>query len=203
MPTQTFLNLPEDKRERIFQAAANEFAQRNVEAAKLSNIVETAKISRGSIYQYFSGKDDLYIYVVESLREKRAEYVKPSFNLYKKEPFLRFFEEFYIRDSSFFSTQPLQLEIGKRMYGHAHGVSRKLIQRYQNHYRDVFLLGIDYDRERGAIRADVNSAVLADLCVHLITEIIIFQNLNNSLTLDSIREQAASVMRILRCGVEP
>ena len=202
MPTQTFFNLPEDKRERIFQAAANEFAQRNIEAAKLSNIVAAAKIPRGSIYQYFNDKEDIYIHVVEAMREKRAEYVKPAFELYKKEPFLKFFEDFYIRDSSFLSTHPGQLEVGKHMYGHAHGVSRKLIQRYQNRYRDIFLLGIDYDMERGAIRPDIDRAVLADLCVHLVTDIFIFQNLNHNLTLDSIREQAASMMRIIRCGVE-
>jgi len=203
MPTSTFFNLPEGKRERIFQAAANEFARRNIEEAKLSNIVEAAKISRGSIYQYFNGKEDIYIHVVETMREERAEYVKPAFELYKKEPFLRFFEEFYVRDSSFVSTHTLQMEIGKHMYGHAHGVSRKLIQRYQNRYRDIFLLGIIYDMERGAIRLEIDPAVLADLCVHLSTDIFIFQNLNNTLTLDSIREQAASMMRIIRCGVEP
>jgi AcrR family transcriptional regulator len=202
MPTSTFYNLSKDKQARIFQAAAGEFAQRNVESAKLSNIVKAAKIPRGSIYQYFNGKDDIYIYVVESLREKRAEYVKPAFDLYKKEPFLTFFEAFYIRDSSFFSLQPLQLEIGKHMYGHAHGVSRKLIELYKSRYRDIFLLGIDYDMERGVIRPDVNGAVLADLCVHLVTEIIISQNLNSSLTRDSIREQASSIISILRSGVE-
>ena len=203
MPTPTFFNLPEDKRERIFAAAANEFAQRNIEAAKLSNIVAAAKIPRGSIYQYFTGKDDIYIYVVEALRERRAEYVKPAFELYKKEPFLKFFEDFYVRDSSFLSTHPVQMEVGKHMYGHAHGVSRKLIQRYQNRYRDIFLLGIDFDMERGVIRPDIDQAVLADLCVHIVTDIFIFQNLNNTLTLDSIREQAAAMMRIIGGGVEP
>ena len=203
MPTKTYFNLQDEKRERIFQAAMNEFALRNVQEASLANIVTMAGISRGSIYQYFQDKEDIYIHVFEKLRAERAEYVKPAFELYKKEPFMIFFEDFFFRESEFFMKHPQHLEIGKCCYAHAHGISRKLIQTYQNRYREIFLLGIDYDRERGLIRADVNCAVLADLCVHLVTDIFIFQSVYNSLTLNDIREQTIATMRIIRNGVEP
>jgi len=193
--------LPEDKRKRIFQASVNEFAQRNIDAASLANIVAEAKIARGSIYQYFRDKDDLYIHVIETLREKRADYAKPTFELYKKEPFLVFFEDLYFRYAEFMLNNPQQLEVGKHLYGHAHGVSRKLIQKYRNHYREIFLIGIDYDMDRGVIRPDINRAVLADLCVHLMTDVFIFQSLYNTLTIDDIREQTAEVMGIIRNGI--
>ena len=203
MPTATYFNLPPEKRMRIFQASVNEFAERNVEAANLSNIVSEAKISRGSIYQYFADKDDLYIHVVESLREKRAEYARPAFDLYKKEPFLVFFEMLYIRNGEFFLKNPQQLEVGKHMYSHAHGVSRKLIQKYQNHYRELFLIAIDYDMDRGMIRSDINRAVLADLCVHFLTDVFIFQYLDNYLSIGDIREQTMQMMTIIKNGVAP
>jgi len=203
LPTTTYHNLPEDKQKRIFQAAVNEFSQRNIDAASLANIVAEARISRGSIYQYFTDKEDLYIYIIESMREKRAEYVKPAFEMYKKEPFLVFYENLYIRDSEFMSKHPHQLEVGKHLYGHAHGVSRKLILKYQNHYREVFLVGIDYDMDRGAIRADVNRAVLADLCVHLMTDVFIFQSLYNNLTIADIRAQTVEMVGIIKNGVVP
>ncbi len=98
---------------------------------------------------------------------------------------------------------PRQLEVGKNMYGHAHGVSRRLIQKYQHRYRDVFLLGIDYDMERGFIRPDVDRAVFADLCVHLVTDILIFQDMGTNLTQESLKKHSESVIRILRHGVEP
>jgi len=203
LPTATFINLPEDKRKRIFQASVNEFAQRNIEAASLANIVAESKISRGSIYQYFRDKEDLYIYVIESLREKRAEYVSPAFDLYKKEPFLVFYENLYFRDSEFMSNNPQQLEVGKHLYGHAHGVSRKLIQKYQNQYREIFLVGIDYDMDRGVIRRNINRSVLADLCVHLMTDVFIFQSLNDNLTIGDIRTQAVEMMGIIKNGIVP
>ena len=203
MPTSTFFNLPAEKRERIFAAAINEFAQRNIQSASLSNIVAEAGIARGSIYQYFRDKEDIYIYVFEALRARRAEYVEPAFALYKKEPFLVFFENFYIRDSEYLLNHPLHIEMGKHLYGHAHGVSRKLIQKIQNRYRELFLIGIDYDIGRGLMRPDIDCGILADLCVHLVTDIFIFQSLNNSLTIENIREQATGTMFIIRNGVAP
>ncbi len=93
MPTQTFLNLPKDKQERILNAAIEEFSQRNVQEANIANIVSAAGISRGSIYQYFENKEDMYVYIFDTLRRERAEYVKSAFDLYKKEPFIVFFEQ--------------------------------------------------------------------------------------------------------------
>ena len=203
MPTSTYFNLPEDKRERIFNAAVSEFAQRNVQAARLSNIVEKAGIPRGSMYQYFRDKEDLYIHIYDTLRAQRAEYVKPAFELYKKEPFLAFFEEFFIRDSEYLLEHPLHLEIGKHCYGHAHGVSRKLIQKIQNRYKDIFLVGIDFDRERGYIRMDVNCSELADFCVHLVTDIFIFQSVYDCPSINDIRERTMAMMQIIKYGVLP
>ena len=202
MPTSTYFNLPEDKRERIFNAAVNEFARNNVQAASLSNIVTEAGIPRGSIYQYFQDKEDIYVHVYETLRGMRAEYVKPAFELYKKEPFLVFFEEFFLRDSEYLLNHPLHLEIGKHCYGHAHGVSHKLIQKIKNRYKEIFLIGIDYDRERGYIRADVDCSVLADLCVHFVTDIFIFQSVYDSATMSDVRERNIAMMQIIRHGVE-
>jgi len=203
LPTATYFKLPDDKRNRIFQAAVNEFAKRNIDAASLANIVAEAKISRGSIYQYFRDKEDLYIHVIESLREKRAEYVKPVFDLYKKEPFLVFFENLCILDSEYMSKNPMQLEVGKHLYGHAHGVSHKLILKYQKHFRELFLIAIDYDMDRDIIRPDVNRAVLADLCVHLMTDVFIFQSLYDNLTIEDISRRTVEMMGIIRDGVLP
>ena len=203
MPTSTYYNLPDDKRSRIFQAAVNEFAQRNIDAASLANIVAEARISRGSIYQYFRDKEDLYVHVIESLRAKRAEYVKPAFDIYKKEPFLIFFENLCIRDSEYMSKHPQQLEVGKHLYGHAHGVSHKLILKYQKHFRELFLIAIDYDMDRRILRADINRAVLADLCVHLMTDVFIFQSLYDNLTIEDISRRTVEMMGIIKNGIVP
>jgi len=65
VPTQTFLNLPEQKRKLITDLAAKEFAAHTYHQASLSRIVERAGIAKGSMYQYFAGKFDLYLYILE------------------------------------------------------------------------------------------------------------------------------------------
>lgn len=60
MPKSTFANLPEEKRRRIVDAAVDEFGSRPYATASLDRVVERAGISKGSLYQYFDGKADLY-----------------------------------------------------------------------------------------------------------------------------------------------
>lgn len=64
VPTQTFFNLPEEKRKRLIAGAMKEFSSKSLNEASISNIVKNSKISRGSFYQYFEDKNDLYFYLI-------------------------------------------------------------------------------------------------------------------------------------------
>jgi AcrR family transcriptional regulator len=75
MPTQTFFNLNEEKRERIIQVALNEFAYKPYEKVNVTDIIEKSNIARGSFYQYFSGLADLYNYLIEHGSEIKQKYV--------------------------------------------------------------------------------------------------------------------------------
>ena len=65
MPTQTFFNLPREKRETFLQAARAEFARVPYEDASINRMIHAAGIPRGSFYMYFSGKEDLFRYLME------------------------------------------------------------------------------------------------------------------------------------------
>jgi len=75
MPTKTYANLPEEKREKILTVAAQEFADRSYRLASLSKIVRELEIAKGSLYQYFEGKRGLYRFVIEWAMEKKIAYV--------------------------------------------------------------------------------------------------------------------------------
>ena len=64
MPTNTFFNLSEEKKNKILKAANKEFARVPLEQASIKNIVEDAEIARGSFYQYFEDKQDLFEYIM-------------------------------------------------------------------------------------------------------------------------------------------
>jgi AcrR family transcriptional regulator len=64
MPTKTYYNLPDDKKERIFNAGVLELSYHDLFDASVNTIVRIANISKGSFYQYFEDKDEFYWYIV-------------------------------------------------------------------------------------------------------------------------------------------
>lgn len=78
MPSQTFFNLPEEKRESILKIALDEFANHSYSSASISHIVAQAKIAKGSFYQYFQDKKELYLYLVELASQERISFLKQS-----------------------------------------------------------------------------------------------------------------------------
>jgi AcrR family transcriptional regulator len=74
MPKQTFYNLPEEKRKLIIEVAIDEFATRGFQGASISQIVGRAGIAKGSFYQYFEDKHDLFMHLVELVSQAKLAY---------------------------------------------------------------------------------------------------------------------------------
>ena len=95
MPKQTFLNLPKDKKQKILEAAKNEFSRVSVTEASINNIVTEANIARGSFYQYFESKEDLLIFMIdkasERVKDKVNEKIKENGDIF--ETFIFFYDK--------------------------------------------------------------------------------------------------------------
>lgn len=70
MPNQTFFNLPLKKQDIVIQAAKKEFSRHPLHEASIANIIKDADIPRGSFYQYFDDKEDLYFYLLDQISEE-------------------------------------------------------------------------------------------------------------------------------------
>ena len=68
MPSATFFRLPQEKQERLLLAAQVEFTRVNFDEASINRIVKTAGVPRGSFYQYFEDKADIFSYLLENMR---------------------------------------------------------------------------------------------------------------------------------------
>ncbi|WP_281975285.1 TetR/AcrR family transcriptional regulator [Halobacillus litoralis] len=55
-----------DKQERIINAAMKEFVKSGFDKASTNEIVKEAEISKGSLFNYFMNKKDLYLFLIES-----------------------------------------------------------------------------------------------------------------------------------------
>ncbi len=73
MIKETFYNLPQEKQQKIFDAAIKEFSRVDISGAKISNIVEVAEISRGSFYQYFDDIEDVLRVLGEKMQKTKIE----------------------------------------------------------------------------------------------------------------------------------
>lgn len=73
MPKSTFDNLPPSKRQAIIDLALAEFAEHPYQVASLSRIVVRAGIAKGSIYQYFANKQDLYLFLLEYAADQQLQ----------------------------------------------------------------------------------------------------------------------------------
>jgi AcrR family transcriptional regulator len=78
MPSQTFFNLPEEKREALIKIAIAEFSSHDYNSASISRIVKEAGIAKGSFYQYFQNKQDLYLYLLDLLSKTKSSFLQGS-----------------------------------------------------------------------------------------------------------------------------
>jgi len=64
-----FYALELEKRERIINAAFEEFAQNGYDKASTNKIIKDAEISKGSLFNYFKSKKDLYLFLLEYMAQ--------------------------------------------------------------------------------------------------------------------------------------
>src|SRR5690625_1465403 len=94
MPKQTFFNLSEEKKQVIITVARKEFSRVPLYEASIANIVKDADISRGSFYQYFEDKEDLFFYVLKLDAEARQNKFMSSLQSYQGDIFATMKEMF-------------------------------------------------------------------------------------------------------------
>jgi AcrR family transcriptional regulator len=79
MPKETFFNLSEEKQGNVMRAAINEFSKHGFEKGNIGDIAKNAGVAKGSIYQYFENKKELFLYSVkwslELLTKKYEKYL--------------------------------------------------------------------------------------------------------------------------------
>ncbi len=75
MPSETYFNLNEDKRNRVYNAVFKEYVRVPLEEVSVKNIVNDADIPRGSFYQYFTDKEGALMYLISETSERGHEKV--------------------------------------------------------------------------------------------------------------------------------
>ena len=72
MPKDLFYSIDAEKQSKILEAAMLEFSSQLYVNSSINQIIKQADISRGSFYQYFEDKDDLYFYMIGKMVSNTA-----------------------------------------------------------------------------------------------------------------------------------
>ncbi|MER7717727.1 TetR/AcrR family transcriptional regulator [Streptomyces flaveolus] len=70
MPTPTWQRLDPARRERIVTAAMEEFGRHGYSAGSLNTVARDAGVAKGSLFQYFDDKLDLFQHVAETAAQR-------------------------------------------------------------------------------------------------------------------------------------
>lgn len=167
MPKETFLNLPEEKKERIIDAAINEFAVRSYHKSRVTAIADSAGIAKGSFYQYFEDKKDLFKYIIELTVNKKLEYINQDMIKNKeKYDFFQLLREIYLSGLRFAKENPRLVEIGNTLLNNKE-LQRETWGEHKDESSNFFRQLLEY----GLVKGELDSSIDIDLLSKLLTEL--------------------------------
>ena len=93
-------------KEKILQAAITEFSTSGYDKVTMENICTRHGISKGMMYHYYSGKDDLFLLCVQNMYQMMQQYLEENMAELEKKDALHALKEFRMLRESFFGEHP-------------------------------------------------------------------------------------------------
>lgn len=217
MVKATFLNLPEDKRARIIDVALEEFASRPYNKASLSNIVARAGIAKGSMYQYFTDKKDLFLYLLDLAGEQKLAYIRHEVD--SQADFFEMFEQSMLAGTRFSLERPVLSQVmANAMASSAEEVLQEVTAQGKRMSIEFFTQMLAEGQRKGTVRQDINVRLAANVLYSMLSqglldylleildvtihELLVNPQVGAELTEDRIKSIIEEVMKIMRYGLE-
>ncbi|WP_303921503.1 TetR/AcrR family transcriptional regulator [Draconibacterium sediminis] len=155
MPKETFIKLKKEKRKQITDAFLREFAVKTYDEASISMVVKQLGIAKGSVYQYFNDKLDLFMYLVNesvAVKTKYTEAVKRE----NYPDFWAFFSALYEHGFCFDDENPLHSHF---LHNLTQNLNSPSIKHLYNELLSQVVTGfekmVEYEVQKGLFRSDI------------------------------------------------
>ena len=200
MPLKTFLNLSEEKRNKVINAAIKEFSSVPYEKISINQIIKDAEISRGSFYMYFEDKIDLTLYLLDMTKQQlmkdvvivnqKAQGNLPGFVLglhdilydyYRQDEYRNFFKNLLI----YFQGRP-EPEL-------------RAMKDIMPENRDLAILANMINKEQFAVKDDALVRDTLEISLLLLRNVI-FKSFRLNLSKESSAELLQNYLKILQYG---
>ncbi len=202
MPTDTFYNLKTEKKERVIEAIIKELSSHTYEHINLSNIVRDSGIARGSFYQYFSDKDDLFMYFFQYIGEKKAAMYQDLFDPRTELSFLERFKRMYLRGFEFAKAYPKLVAAGYNMMQSKAFMDTDLMKSSIEQGILYFENLIKIDQEKGIIRKTIDANLLASMILDYMNKMTFESYIHPQQGMDNIIQYVNMIADILQKGIE-
>lgn len=186
MPKQTFLNLPPKKRALIENIAMKEFGEYGYDLASVNRIVSGSGIAKGSFYQYFEDKKDLFMHLLNQTMELKLSYLSPIAFEPQAHDFFTLLRELFLSGLRFALNNPERAKIGEwLMRNQEHEIFIELMDESASVSSDFYLTLLKEAEKKGEIRKGLDleyiSAMLTNLSVSLVNYVykktgVVFSN---------------------------
>ncbi|MEK6479582.1 TetR/AcrR family transcriptional regulator [Catalinimonas sp. 4WD22] len=161
MPKETFHNLKAEKKKKLIDGFLREFSIKSYDEASLSSVVKSLSIAKGSVYQYFEHKLDLFLFLVAECGAVKQKYIGHL----KREDypdFWAYFKALYEEGVKFDLENPLQSHF---LYSLAKNINSPSIQEIHEKFQEktiaAFTEMIRYEVEHGYFRDDLPPNTMA------------------------------------------
>jgi AcrR family transcriptional regulator len=157
-----FAKLPPEQQQAIRHAALAEFAAHGFHDASLNRVIEAAGISKGSMYYYFDGKEDLYAHVARTELDGLFARLGP-FPVPDTDPdiFWSTLADYYLRLMTALSASP---QLAALIRGWIAAAGTPALQQAQQEMEQAVLpwmsQALAAGQRAGAIRTDLPAALL-------------------------------------------
>ena len=210
MPTPTWDRLPAEKRDAVLAAAETEFGGRGFSGASLNTICRKAGISKGSLFQYFTDKADMYAHLAElASRRIRTAMEAEVARLPVDTDFFGSLDELTGAWIGYFYDHPRDRALTAATNLEHDAPARAAVRATVNrHYLEVLTPLVDLARDSGQLRPDTDRDALIALLLLILPHIALaphVQGLDPILGLEEGDREAAISQgrRMLRLVVDP
>ena len=159
---RTFENLDDDKRERVLDAALDEFAVHGFHGASVNRMVQRLGIAKGSLFKYFGTKEGMFAY----LHHRCLKRFSAPLKVIRAEREADFFERFarsLVAGAEFLRAHPRIYQIYLKLQYQENAPLREQLLGELNAKSAKFVRGLVDDAvAAGQFREDVDAAFAAD-----------------------------------------
>ncbi|MFP4370697.1 MAG: TetR/AcrR family transcriptional regulator [Halanaerobium sp.] len=203
MPKQTFFNLTAAKQQRVIDAAMEEFAAHPYLKTSINRIIERADISKGSFYQYFKNKKDLYKYLIDLVTERKMEFLSQKIEDYQKQDFFPLLRKLFIAGIQFRNKYPLISAIGDRLLnGENEALKNEIYAESKPKSNEFFEELLEGAVSRGEVDPEIDIKFTAFMLTEFSISIVnYFFEHSDSDNLDQIMDYVDKMIYIMKNGI--